>query len=191
MALPHTLPDGRRGQALAVALAILAAVMLWISTAMPLIGWYESRAAELSQQQVLAVRMKVLSTEIPALRRAVSAAGLQTDDDQALLTGKTDAIAGANLQSALQILASQAGTNIDSAELLPAQQSGALRRISMQVSVTSSWPVLVALLQAIGTAHPYMIVGQISLSNSLQMVPDGLRPLQANFTVIGFRAAAP
>ncbi len=191
MALPHTLPDGRRGQALAAALAILTAIMLWMGTAMPLIGWYESRAAELSQQQALAVRMKALSTEIPALRRAVSAAGLRADDNQVLLAGGTDAIAGANLQSALQNLASQAGTNIDSAELLPAQQSGALRRISMQVSVTASWPVLVALLQAIGTARPYMLVDQISLSNSLQMVPDGARSLQASFTVTGFRTAAP
>ena len=40
-----TLPEGRRGQALAVALALAAAGLLWFAAAAPLLGWYEARAA--------------------------------------------------------------------------------------------------------------------------------------------------
>lgn len=189
--VPFTLPDGRRGQALAIALTIIAAALLWLCTAGPLLSWYDARADRLVQQQQLAARMKNLSAEIPALRRAVGAAGLQSDDDQVLLAGSTDVIAGANLQSTLQTLASQAGTSLDSAALLPAQQAGTLRRISMQVSLTATWPVLIALLEAIGTSRPRMIVDQISLANTLATEPSQETPLQANFSVTAFRAGTP
>jgi general secretion pathway protein M len=188
---PLTLPDGRHGQALAVALTISATAILWLCTAAPLIGWYDARAERLAQQEQLAQWMQALSQEIPALRRAISVAGLQSDSDQILLQGGTDVIAGANLQSLLQGLATTAGTTLDSAALLPAQDTGALRRVSMQVSVTTTWPVLIALLEAIGTTHPYLIVGQISLSGALQSEPSTEPALAANFTVTGFRAVAP
>jgi hypothetical protein len=61
----------------------------------------------------------------------------------------------------------------------------------MQVSVTATWPALIALLEAIGTARPYMIVDQISLANTLQAAPSNEPALQANFTVTGFRTEAP
>jgi len=186
-----SLPGGKRGQALAIALTIIAAALLWLCTAAPLIGCYEARADRLVQQEQLAARMKALSQEIPALRRAVSAAGLQSGSDQILLAGGTDVIAGANLQSALQDLATQAGTSLDSAALLPAQQAGTLRRIGMQVSITATWPVLIALLEAIGTARPYMILDQISLTSVAHM-DQGQEPLlQAYFSVTAFRTGNP
>ncbi len=185
------LPDGRRGQVLAVAVTLIAAALFWIAAVGPLIGWYESREDALIQQRQMAARMAALSLEIPALRAAVSAAGLQSAGEQSLLDGSTDAIAGANLQSALQDLATQAGTSLDSAALLPVQPAGALRRIAMQVSVTASLPVLVALLQAIGTARPRMIVSDLSLINTGTPAVDQEQPLQANFSVSGFRTSGP
>ena len=190
MAGALTLPQGRRGQIFAVALTLMAAALLWLAAIGPLLGWYEDRAATLAQQQALAVRMAALSRAIPALRAAVSQAGLQAADQQLLLSGETDAIAGANLQAALQNLATQAGTSLDSAALLPVQPAGALRRIGMQVSVTASWPVLIALLQSIGTAQPRMVVGELSVNN--QTVAGGpAQPMQAIFSVTGFRAGSP
>ncbi len=105
-----------------------------------------------------------------------------------MLAGGSDAIAGANLQSALQDLATQAGTSLDSAAMLPATPAGALRRICMQVSVTATWPVLVALLQAIGNATPRMIVDSISLNNAGLPGSGQSSQIQANFSVTGFRA---
>lgn len=181
-----SLPEGRPGQVLAVALTILTAVLLWMSTAGPLIGWYEARADELTQQQLLAAHQAILGAEIPALRQAVNRAGLQSANDQVLLAGDSDVIAGANLQTVLQGLAADAGTSLDSAALQPAQADGAVRRISMQVSVTATWPVLVALWQAIGTARPRMIVDQLNLSANSQTLQ-----VQASFLVTSFRAGPP
>jgi general secretion pathway protein M len=186
-----TLPEGRQGQALALALTLLAAALLWFAAVSPLLGWYQARAAALAQQQQIAARMAALGAEIPALKAAISAAGLQSADDQTLLPGSTDAIAGANLQSALQNLASQAGTSLDSTEVLPVQQAGALRRIGIQVSVTATWPVLISLLEAIGTARPRMIVDELSVINAAQTASDQGQPVRANFSVTGFCPGTP
>lgn len=186
-----TLPEGRQGQALAVGLTAAAAALLWMLTAAPLIGWYQTRATELAQQQQLAAHMVLLGQEIPALRSAISDAGLQSAGQQILLDGSTDAIAGANLQTALQNMATQAGTSLDSAELLPVQPTGGLRRIGMQVSITASWPVLIAFLEAIETARPRMIVSDITLASTALSGADPNPQVQASFAVNGFRAGSP
>jgi general secretion pathway protein M len=191
MAGPLTLPEGRQGQLTAIGMTLAGILILWFAIAAPIIGWYQTRAAELAQEQKIAARMTALGQEIPALRKAVQAAGLQDASAQLLLPGNNDAVAGANLQSALQTLASNAGTSLDSSELLPAEPTGALRRIGMQVSVTAPWPVLIALLQAIGTARPRMIVNALSLDSSGDSSGGPNPAIAANFSVTGFRAAGP
>ncbi len=185
------LPEGRQGQALAAAMTLLGLALFWFAAVSPLLGWYQSRAAELAQQQAIAAHMTALAADIPQLRMAVAAAKPLSQDQQILLAGSTDAIAGANLQSALQNLAQQSGTSLDSSELMPVVSAGALRRIGIQVTVTATWPVLIAFLEAISTARPRMVVGQLSLMNSSQGDSSGDAPIQAGFAVSAFSAAAP
>lgn len=183
-----TLPDGKRGQALAIAVTLIALSCLWLGAAQPLISSYQSRAYELAQSQDMAARMAALGQEIPALRAAVALAGAPDSGGQYLLAGGSDEIAGANLQSALQDLASQAGTSLDSAALMPAQQTGALRRITVQVTLTATWGQLTGLLEAIAKAQPRMVVDTISITNAGQPGTGGDTPVQVSFDVSGFCA---
>jgi general secretion pathway protein M len=184
------LPEGRQGKALAVVITLLGIAILWFAAISPVLSWYQSRAALLAQQRVIVEHMTALAQEIPQLRRAVAAAKPRSQDQQILLAGDTDAIAGANLQAALQNLAGQAGTSLDSSEVMPVQQDGALRRIGIQVSITATWPTLIAFLEAISTARPRMVVGQLSLMNSSQS-DSADPPVQTNFSVSAFSAGSP
>jgi general secretion pathway protein M len=186
MAGPLALPDGRRGQVFALGLTAAAMALLWMVLLGPLTGWYAARSQELTQQRLLAAHMAALGQQIPALRAAVRASGLASAGPQDLLPGSSDAIAGANLQSSLQTLAAQAGTSLDSSALQPPVQAGTLRRISLQVSVSATWPVLIALLTAIDTASPRMIVDTLSVTGATPPSPDQEATIQANFTVAGF-----
>jgi len=184
-----TLPDGRRGQMLAVGMTLVAAALVWLVVISSLIGWYEARDAALAQKRALAAHMQALERQLPAIRAAV--AHLAATDGAAgmLLPGSSDAIAGANLQSDLQDLAAQAGTSLSSAAMQPVRPAGALRRISVQVSVTTThWSVLVALLRAIETAEPRMIVESISLTAARQPGTGQPNSFEADFSVTGFRA---
>ena len=184
-----TLPEGRQGKLLAIAITLLGLAVIWLAAISPILGWYQAREAALAQQQNIAAHMTALAGETAQLRAAVAAAKPQSQDQQILLAGNTDAIAGANLQSALQNLAGQAGTSLDSSEVLPVVQQGALRRIGIQVSVTATWPVLIGFLQSISTARPRMIVSQLSIMTGSQTGSD--QPLQASFSVNAFSAGSP
>lgn len=182
------LPDGRRGQILA--LGVMAGILLltWLAILSPLIGWYQARDAALAQKQALAAHMEAVERQLPGLRRAVAHLGADDGTAAMLLAGESDAIAGANLQSALQGLAAQVGTSLDSIGMQPAMSRHALRLITAQVTLTARWTMLIRFLRAVETAQPRMIVDNISLN--IASIPGSGQPstLQATLSVTGFRA---
>ena len=94
------------------------------------------------------VNTEVLMATLPELReqaaKAVSS-GRQTD---AMLPGASDSLAAAALQQKLDELATAAGVQISSQEILPAQAAGEFRAIAVRVTTTAPWRSLVALLGA-------------------------------------------
>jgi general secretion pathway protein M len=182
------LPDGRRGQMMAAAITMLILVLTWLAIVSPLVGWYQARDAALAQKQALAAHMQAVEQQLPGLRRAVAHLGADDGTARMLLAGASDAIAGANLQSALQGLAAQAGTSLDSIGMQPATSLHALRLITAQVTLTARWTMLVAFLRGVETAQPRMIVDSISLNTA--SIPGSGQPstLQATLSVTGFRA---
>lgn len=182
-----TLPEGRRGQALAAGLGLVTLLGLWLGLLGPVLGWYQARQDELVQQRALAAHKQALAQAMPALQTALAHA-TPSAQSAALLAGNSDAIAGANLQSLLTDLAIQAGTSLDSAALVPAQPLGGLRQIGLRVSLTASWPAFVGLLTAVETTSPRLVVDGLTLTGA--PAADGsATQLQAGFTVSAFRAA--
>jgi general secretion pathway protein M len=183
-----TLPEGRTGQALAVAAAIAALAVIWVGLLAPVLDWYAGRSDALAAARLEAAHLQALQASLPALRRAIADGATRSPAAAILLPGDSDAIAGANLQAALNNLATQSGTSLDSAESVPAEASGGLRRIGVAVSLTATWPALVAFLTAIDSASPRMIIGDLTVSADSQ--PDVRQDvsLQASFTVAAFRA---
>lgn len=182
------LPEGRRGQMMAVALTVLLVVLAWLAIVSPLIGWYQARDETLAEKRALAAHMQAVERELPGLRRAVAHLGADDGAGRMLLAGESDAIAGANLQSALQGLAAQAGTSLDSIGMQPATSLHALRLVTAQVTLTARWAVLIAFLSAVETAQPRMIVDSISLNTASIAGSGQPSTLQATLSVTGFRA---
>ncbi|HTH99927.1 MAG TPA: type II secretion system protein GspM [Acidisoma sp.] len=182
------LPDGRRGQVVALGVTAGLALLIWLAVVSPLIGWYQARDSALAQKRTLAAHMQAVEQQLPGLRRAVAQLGADDGTARMLLAGASDAIAGANLQSALQALAAQAGTSLDSIGMQPAKSLHALRLVTAQVTLTARWTMLVAFLRAVETAQPRMIVDSISLNTA--SIPGSGQPstLQATLSVTGFRA---
>ncbi len=186
-ALARNLPEGRQGQVLAVGGVLLLAALVWFGLMAPCAGWYQSRQDALAAMRGEAAHMQALKAALPALRAAIQA-GDADAGGRVLLAGDSDAIAGANLQAALNGLAGDAGTSLDSAETVATQTMGGLRRVGVAVTVSATWPTLVALLTAIESAQPRMVVDDLSVTADSQ--PDTRQDvtLQANFTVAAFRS---
>lgn len=182
MTLATNLPTGRRGQALAVGVTVLAAVLLWLGAVSPLLDWYGDRAETLRQRQVLTARMASVAASEASLRQQIQAS--TTEPRSAVLEGATEAIAAATLQQRVQEMADRAGVRLSSTEALPAEQAGAYRRIRLHVAVTGPWAQLVNLFSAIAVATPRMLVDDLSLGASATLTTEAVKPLDAAFTVI-------
>jgi general secretion pathway protein M len=185
---PQALPEGRPGQLLALALLFVGLAVLWFGAIMPAISWYAGRAEQLAVDQRDIAHIKALRRDLPSLRAAAAASAAQATDDAVLLTGDSDAIAGANLQAEVQTLATQTGISLDSVADLPAEQTGGLRQISVDVGVTAAWPALITLLSAIETASPRMIVDDLSITGLPQADSQQDTSLDVSFSVAAFRA---
>ncbi len=183
--MASALPTGQRGQALAVGLAVLAAVIVWVGVVSPLADLYGARADRLGSLQLRAGKEAALIESLPALQaEAASAARRPT---RAVLAGDTDSIAGATLQEQVQGMAASATATLTSIETLPAEQVGNYRRIGVRVELSAQLSVVVALLRAVEEAQPSMLVDDIRLTATPVGPQNAQLPLDAAFTVYAFR----
>jgi len=184
----EALPTGRRGKALAVALLLLVLAAAWMAVAAPLLNWHADRAEALQQRSVLARRMAQVAAGLPELQRQAAAAAAVGPVAATLLDGSTDAVAGATLQQLVQDMAARAGATLSSTETLPAEAVAAYRRIGVRVALSAPWGVLVQLLRAVQQASPQMLVDDLQIRGGRQFGAAAEPPLEASFTVQGFRA---
>ena len=158
--LIRDLPEGRRGQFLAVALLGLAILMLWVAVIAPLAGFFMQRAAHIDLNRETIARMTYLQDILPHLRRTASRL---PDTAPGLIDGASDSIASATLQDHLAHLAATAGTEIGSSETLtPSTERGA-RRIGLHITLLAPYPAIVAFIGAVEQASPSMIIDGLHL----------------------------
>lgn len=191
MSTAITLPTGRRGQALALGMSLLAAAAAWSGIAAPLLDGFQDRADRLRRQQALVQRMEALAATLPALREQAARAVAAGRQSGAMLPGASDPLAAAALQQALDEQAAAAGVRIASEEILPSQASGAFRAIAVRVSATAPYRSLVALLLALARAEIPMIADDLALRGPPPNARDPALPVTASFTVTAYRPATP
>ncbi len=183
-----SLPDGRRGQLLAVALGVVVIAAVWVGVVAPVIGWLQEQSERLGQRQVLAQRMAELAATLPALQSRAAARHVTGPAPSAVLDGNTDAVAGATFQQLLQQMAIGAGAYLSSVEVLPAEAVDGYRRIGLHVAVSAPWPVLLQLLQSVEQASPPMLVDDLRLHEP--PLHNAALPMDVSFTLLAFRGGA-
>jgi general secretion pathway protein M len=191
------LPSGTRGQMLALGLALLAAVVIWIGAVAPVWGWYDDRAELLRRQRAIAHRMASLVETLPALRRqvatvageAASSGAASADTTAVLLTGTSDPVAAASLQQRIEELAMQAGVRVGSEEILPAQAEGDLRAIAVRLTLTAPFRSLVAMLLALSRSETPMVADELLLRGPPGRPGENDLPVDVSLTVTSYRSA--
>ncbi len=184
-----SLPDGRKGQALALALTGLAAAVAWFGVVAPALDWYADRDASLRRALAMRHRMAALVETLPALRAAAEDAAETGVQPGALLAGATDPLAAAALQQKLDELAAAAGVRIGSEEILPARADGDFRAIAVRVTLTAPWRAFVGLLVAIAKSDVPMATDELQVRGPPGSTRDPDLPVDATFTATAYRAA--
>lgn len=181
--LSPSLPGGRRGRALALALTLALAGLLWAGGGAPLARWYAARETAIADRAALAAHLQSLASALPSLRAAAA-----VPSRSVLLAGESDAISAAHLQEKVGAIAGGVGLVPASLETLPAAPLGALRRIGLRVTLAGPWPRLVALLGAIAQAEPRMLLDEMTLRGLPARGPSDDTTVAASFIVFAFRA---
>ncbi|MGI4747391.1 MAG: type II secretion system protein GspM [Janthinobacterium lividum] len=184
-----SLPEGRAGRALALAIAAVILLLLWEAVGSPLIGWYQDRTQAMADRRALVAHMETLAADLPALRRA-AASGATRSGPVALIEGSSDAVAAAALQEKVQQMAAALGATLSSTESLPASQAGAYRRVGVRISVSATFEVMVRLIAAIEQASPSMLIDDLQLHGS-RILLQASTPLEGALTVMAFRSGKP
>ena len=183
------LPTGRKGRFLAMGLTLLALATLWLGIAQPLLDRYGERAEMLAQRAALARRMAELAATLPALRQQAEAAA-SNPAEPVLLDSDTDPVASAALQERLQAMFAAAGAHISSVETLPAEEAGVYRKIRLRLTLTASWPALIALFEEIDGAMPRLLVDDLQLQPALHRIGTAPGSFDAAFVIFAFRRGA-
>ena len=180
-----TLPTGRTGQLLALAILCLVLGGVYLLLVSPILDLYSQREATLADRRMLAPRLSVAAAELPELRARL--AELQASATTAL-DGASDAIAAANLQSRIEELAKSAGVTISSTEGLAGENRGAYRRVGLRLAISGEYEAIIKLLAAIETAAPPLVLSNVQFHGVLRPTAQSQTSrLDAGVEVYGFR----
>lgn len=156
------LPEGLKGQALALAIALLGVIAFYLLIVSPVLQFYGDRADLLAQRVAMAGRYEALARELPALR-AADKAWRDRSGGELLLDGSSDAIASAALQATMKSLVEEAGAKLSSSEVLEPAADGNFRRVGLRLVFSGNLKLVTTVLHGVETSRPILSVGDFSL----------------------------
>jgi hypothetical protein len=183
-----SLPDGVVGKAFALLIGVATLGAIHFAAVAPLFSYYESAARRLQDRQELARRYQNLARDLPRLRAAATQGLGQSPDGDLLLTGSTDAVAAASLQSTLKDLVEQERAKLTSAEMLPREPvDEVVRRVGVRIAFSGNLKLLTAVIERVETARPVLSIGNLDIHGTgASKAGDGDRTLAVAMDVYGF-----
>jgi len=179
------LPNGKRGQVLAWAIAALVAFLVWAVFVSPILESYSSRGRRLDSMQQRLAHEVALVEMLPTLRARIQLVPAPRAVE--LLSGSSDAIAGASLQERAQAIASAAHARLRSIETLPGMQVGVYRLIAVRLELSGQLHVIVDVLRSIEEGTPEMMIDDTRIKVAALSPINDRNSLDCEFTVYSFR----
>ena len=188
--IPDDWLTGRRGQALAVAVALVGLVVIWFGIIDPARSWFNEREALLEQRQQLLAHMRDLAATLPALRAASADKHDEgTASATTMLPGDSDAIAAADLQERVQKMAADAGASLTAVETLPPTSTDRWHKVALRINLNASWPVLMELARSVEQSPTRILIDDVRLRSPVVVAHPAAMPIQASMVLYGFRLA--
>ena len=187
--MTSALPNGLRGQVMALSLALIALAGAYVLLIAPLVELHTERTVLMETRESLLVKLHATAAELPALRARVAEIRAAGDSRRMTLDGATDAIASASLQGRVEELAGAAGIAIGSTESLPAEVRGSYRRLGVRMVLSGSYENLITFLARAGAVVPPLIIDNVQI-RAFQKRPRSAptASLDASIEIYGFRA---
>ncbi len=189
-----TLPTGRRGQFMAVAILLILLLLSYQLVALPAFEAFYEREDAIQDTQNQIRRYRHLLAQAPALESFSERYARQQPLTPLLLTGNNPALAGAVLQQSLQDLAARHQVRVLSLRTRPAEEESHFERIAVEARMQSNIIGLRDLLYDIEQAEPYLFVENLAIRTRPQRRrrtgQDTQSLLDTRLVVYGLRSPA-
>jgi hypothetical protein len=189
-----TLPDPA-GRALALAILVAALWLIYATAVAPVLALYADAAATTEQREQALERYRRVGAGLEALQAELAAARQRQTAGGIFLRGASDTLIGADIQNRVKTLLGAAHADLSSAQLLPVQQEGVLRRIAMRGQMTVTLAAAQQLFHALEGGEPLLFLDNVDIRPHAAArrggvpVEDGL--LDIHFDVYGYAQTGP
>jgi general secretion pathway protein M len=154
-------PAISRAAALAILLALIA--ILYLGIAMPIVDAYQSIGADTVQLQEQLRRYQRAAGDRAQRQAELAALEHRSSAADGFLQGANDTLVAVQIQNRLKSLADAAHAELRSTQVLPAQDEGALRRISVRGQFATTMAGALQIFHGFESQYPLLFVDNLDI----------------------------
>jgi general secretion pathway protein M len=154
-------PPVSRAAALAILLALIA--ILYLGIAMPIVDAYQSIGDNTVQLQEQLRRYQRAGSDRAQRQAQLAALEHRSSAADGFLQGANDTLVAVEIQNRLKSLADAAHAELRSTQVLPVQDEGALRRISVRGQFATTMPGALRIFHGLESQSPLLFVDNLDI----------------------------
>jgi len=149
----------------ALALAILIGVIggLYYGAVRPLLDSYASSRATIEQLQDALARYQRAARELAPRQAELAALKQRQSAQDGFLQGSNDTLVAAQIQNRIKALADANKGELRSTQVLPAQDEGKLRRITVRGQMSTNLGAVLRVFHGLESAYPLLFLDNVDL----------------------------
>lgn len=151
------------GRVAALALLLALLVLIWVVGLAPLLDDYRTNRETVAFANEQLPRLQQLAAAAPLLQAELDRVSRDPTGSTRLLSGSSDALAGADLQSRVSRDATRYGLTLRSAQVLPSVEEEGFRRIGIRIALEGSIAGLHRLIYNIETSPIFLFVDNLEI----------------------------
>ena len=157
------IPWVSRAAAVALLLAILAGVYEF--SVAPLLAGHRDADQALDEASDFLARYQRVAARREVLQTQLAEMGKQQADSGIYLRGRTDALAGAELQALVNSTIESGGGRLRSVQILPTKTAGGFQQVSVRVQMTATISEAARILYTFEAGESFLFVDNLDISN--------------------------
>ena len=148
-----------------LALAILVGVVggLYYGMVEPLLSNYASSRSSIGQLQDTLARYQRAARKLAPRQAELAALKQRQSAQDGFLQGANDTLVAAQIQNRIKALADANRGELRSTQVLPAQDEGKLRRITVRGQMSTSLPAALRVFYGLESAYPLLFLDNVDL----------------------------
>lgn len=148
---------------LAVLILLGAIGLIYLGGVEPLLDDYRGTRAAIADREAAIARFRRVAAELPQRRAQLAALRQRQAASEGFLQGTNDALVAAQIQNRIKALVEAAHGELKSTQVLPVQDEGKYRRITIRVQMMLNTEAAQRVLYGVETASPLLFLDNLDL----------------------------